>query len=571
MQQDIPEEDLILLNACEKLVLNGTSFMAEDDLNNLRSKYPQNPDVLALCARSSIEDVKIAEKAINECPVESLAQQLVLMEIHLLNKDEKEAYNVFKNIKAKWSDFLVVTCYEIIFYCYVYNTKKVKQYLDKAKNLLQTLSSPATSFEESCVLYAQALCEWVVSANQSFGSLNVAPYWKKFTERVFSYSQEYLDEQRKLAELREIEERRKKEAQEKAAAEERKRLAEENARKEAEEQERLRIAREAEEKKQREIARIKAEEEAKLAKEQEEQDAVKYLNQIGISIGSFKDDRDGNEYKTVTIDKQTWMAEPLRCLYNEGECSLVKGVRQNESGTLFYTWCAMMMRTTNKIVPDLGSRLLIFGITVICYVGLGLLLHQFCDFSSIWDYVLYWVCGVFGGFFAAGIVDSFAKAADKVLSWNDVLLFPAVIGGFIFTDYFWIIWMLTCLLCAIVNGMITTSVLGLFFAKTIAPKGWKIPSSKDVKLLKESIERYDVTKIEDAIRLITKNEFLTREFWLKDLKYDCNSYKVFFRERMKADRSRMIKGCDINKISSRKYNENATVDKLKNPIICIKK
>ena len=58
----------------------------------------------------------------------------------------------------------------------------------------------------------------------------------------------------------------------------------------------------------------------------EKQKAARFLNGFGISLGSFKDERDGNEYKTITIGTQTWMIEPLRYVESDGLCSLDKCV-----------------------------------------------------------------------------------------------------------------------------------------------------------------------------------------------------------------------------------------------------
>lgn len=487
---EMTDDDQNRLNICERQVLNGTSFMTHEELKKLLAKNPQHPMVESVLIRSNIDNLETAKSIIKDCFNESLPMQLVMMEVHLLEKDDTSAYAVFKKIKEEWPNNFLTSCYEIIFYCYIFNTKNIKQYLDKASALLQKIDAPKTFFEENCLQYIRVLCEWVVWANRSIGTLNIAPYWKKFTERVFDYSQEYLDEQRKAAELREAEERRRKEAQEKAAEEEQKKIAAEIARKLDEELEQIRIAREAEARKQQELAHIKVNEDAK-----------KYLAQFGISVGAFKDERDGNEYKTITIGKQTWMAEPLRYVENTGLCSLNQCVKKDEQGTFLYTWAAMMRRSRNKISPYFISWLVSFGLIMLMCVGMGGVLHLFTEFNGNWDEVLYWFFAVSCSMAVPSTFFFRNKHAGSAYGWGSLVLLMGSICAYYGTEYFWEIWIFTSLLVALLGSF---ALRGSFFIfiKSIAPKGWKIPSVADVEKLSKQIARLNELKRTDLLKNI---------------------------------------------------------------------
>ena len=508
-------DDQRILNECEKHVLNSMPFMAQENLKNLFTKYPQNPNVIAVFARSCIDNLEKAKSIIKDSAFDDFAIQLVLMEIHLLNKDESSAYSVFKNIKEKWPSNFLTNCYEVIFCCYIFNTKKLKQYLDKAKNILETIDAPTTLFEEKCNQYVHILCEWVVSANQSIGLLNIAPYWKKFTESIFEYGKEYLEEQQRIIEAKKAEEQKRKEEEERNAAEMCKKAAEEKARQEFAEMQRA-----------QEIARLKEEEATRLSKEQEKQKAARFLNGFGISLGSFKDERDGNEYKTITIGTQTWMIEPLRYVESDGLCSLDKCVEKRESGDHFlflYTWAAMNCRKINKLSPvwTLSKIIAFLGVVLATYM-LMIFLNVIIDFSEF-EYKVFSYIG--GGILFVAIAKS----------WYN----------FFETKNYSII------------------------SKTIAPKGWKIPTIKDLKFLAEYLKKYtirnsDVNDIDISLGILANTVLFRRRFWLSDIIKDYGSeyYGLFHPSRMNDS---FISCKSIEEYQKTSKNNDML------PIICIKK
>lgn len=188
------------------------------------------------------------ENALKELEKKSFTALILNLKKALLEKNDREAMLTLKKIEASSPDELLTICCRIIFYCYTYNQKNIQKYLNDAKNLAGKLAEPTNSVESSFRNYAKTLCQWVASANQNVQALEISPFWKKFTEAIFDYSQEYKEEQarllkekkRLLAEQKKAEEQQRL-AEEKQKAAEQKRLAEEQAKKIAQEQKRKKI------------------------------------------------------------------------------------------------------------------------------------------------------------------------------------------------------------------------------------------------------------------------------------------------------------------------------------------
>lgn len=297
------------------------------------------------------------------------------------------------------------------------------------------------------------------------------------------------------------------------------------------------------------------------------------LTNLGISLGSFKDERDGNEYKTITIGKQTWMANSLRYIENSGVCSLNECVTQNDnSETFLYTWAAMMHRSKNKVSPYLGSRIMAFCITTIIFAILGIILNLFTTFSSISDYIFYWLAGIlYTLFIGCGLVIKLSPRANNNVEGGyfgiGIPLIAGIIVAFIYSDtLFWGIWISASILASFYSfAFLANNISFPIFIKSIAPKGWRIPSKKDVRQLAKYLKKFtEIDKdafidIQNAIKVTTDENFIGLHFWLNNLVYNDSEY-------------------DKNQINSTYSSSKAFGDfdicKKNNavhPVICIKK
>ena len=306
--------------------------------------------------------------------------------------------------------------------------------------------------------------------------------------------------------------------------------------------------------------------------EKDYNDAVQYLKKIGISVGSFKDERDGNEYKTISIGKQTWMAEPLRYVEKQGLCSLEQCVTQNKNGTFLYTWAAAMKQSKNIVSPYLGSRIFASGLTLLMCMVLGFILYCFIDFTSIWDYILYWIIAIAYLLFVGTtlVIKLSPRANNEVDGGYFGILLPLLIGvvsAFIYSDsLFWDIWLCVSAFASSYSFRFMANAVSFpVFIKSIAPNNWKIPSERDVKKLAKYLVKYtEVNKnafadIQKAIRIASHDNFMSYNFWLDKLIYNDDK-------------------CSASRINT-SYASNETIGAISickridavRPVVCIKK
>ena len=476
-----------------------------------------------------LNDVEIAYKGLNG---ESLAAHILCFIKNLFNNKNKEAFQELKEIEKKWRNEQLTICCHIIHDCYKFNHNNLRKSLDEAKELVVSLDLHAIeeSLEYSFQKYSVALSQWVEFANRDIRSFDVAPFWINFTETAFVYDEKYQEERAKIAARMKAEEEKRK-AEEAKIAEE-KRIAEQKRKK-------------AQKEKELEESRQKQMEEERL-------NNLKFLEMQGIKIGSFKDSRDGHEYKIATIGKQTWMAEPLFYSEKTGVCSIGEGVDievDNNCDWPYYkyNWYAAKKKKNYKD-SGIGKLIAFFIVMLVIFSGvfgvLGLLVQSYC-YDSKTGMLIYWGIAVIPIVFAF----IYYKSEDEVEPlW--IASFWGVYLGLVFfmeENWFWIIWMGGFGTISIIQSYKMTKnykngIRAFFDNKTIAPEGYRMPTKGDKEKLKSFVETQfpnKKTEIAVALKNVLPNNFLFKKswnggvywpdiYWVEgDLRWTKNKFKPF--------------------------------------------
>ena len=420
--------------------------------------------------------LKDVENACKKLDSESFVSHILSFIRSLLEKKDKEAFQKRKKIEENWANEQLTCCCKIIFNCKKYNEVPSGKFLGDARKLVNALEEPKNDLEASFQKYAQVLCQWVENANQDIRDFNVEPFWINFTETIFEYSKEYQEEQARIAA--------------KKKAEEEKRKAEE--------------AKAAEAKKMAETARRKAQQEKELAEqkareiEEDRLRKINFLKENGITIGSLKDDRDGKEYKTVTIGEQTWMAEPLCYSEKVGICSDGEGVSNHKLYNYFtYNWYAAKHKKSYKDTNNLGKAfagciafIVILAILVAISIGLGALAHS-CCFDSIAGNVLYWGLVIIPTIVVIKMEEE--TPAIVIIPMELILAVAAILNYINGEQWFWYAWLVgfgtySIILASVIiyNSCddICSSYDNFFDTNSIAPEGYRMPTKEDQAKLK---------------------------------------------------------------------------------------
>lgn len=497
---DLTDADKIVLNDCIEFLLNGEYEKAKE-IESIHEKYPDNSDVFAcyvrFVARSDDYDNEEVEKLITQKLQEydSKGAQMTLVELALINEDLSKANRLIETAKKKWPFDYLVTCYEIILYCLFVNKKQRFEYLTKIHDALENLGQPTNNFEESCGEFTKYLCDWIVkwkNGEDEEPENDFAMYWGKLW--IVDYSQTLKTQIEVNGILDDI---------------------------------------------------MKEDETCKSA-----------LSSAGFSFGKYIDNRDKNEYKTITIGSQMWMIESLRYTENLGLCSLGQGVDDNKDfqnpdyANNTYTWAATMRKNEDKISLPLVNRIVNSVSALVLFVVIGKMLSFFSNFETTWDYILYFLLSIifvslitylwFDGYSHLGM--SIKDNNGKKITDKGKLVFALgslpveilmILVAFKFNEYFWIIWLLGS---ALIGGIAYFTTFWAYNIQlkiskdnrnSIAPEGWKIPTKKDLDILckyinqlfekkQRKIKKVYSSELELLAKALTSELCKFENFWVAD-------------------------------------------------------
>ena len=158
-------------------------------------------------------------------------------------------------------------------------------------------------------------------------------------------------------------------------------------------------------------------------------EVIEFVNPADVVVGSMKDSRDGQKYKTVKIGKQTWMAQNLNYKTANSFCYESSAENCEKYGRL-YLWSAAMdsvgaWSTNGKDCGDLTSCSPTDPVRGVCPKGWHL------PSNTEWETML----------IAVGGVSTAGKVLKSTSSWNgngtDDFGFSALSAGYRFVrgDY----------------------------------------------------------------------------------------------------------------------------------------